>query len=370
MPNSGQRHNNESMKAQQFLTQNKSGLKQLPALLKKLKSSAPEGFDWNVVGLDNTELVDFLNGNSQELDLKEFELLDGRKVKFAREIYTPTMLKENVTISLNVNGRDQKFLNDHSVQDLSDTLCKGQWFPCIACPSLTEDGKVEWLDGSRRRYVGIKDNLSLDVYIALEAISEADAQYIASTIQSSHKPHSTRELGLRCLQLVDEGYPDTLVMEKLNISKSTFDRANRAARIPCELLLLITDQNEVSHKEWANLSLIHEDLLPQAHATVLDYMKIVNDNDDVKNVLNSSEDPKKRQKSALTLMLNIATKLARKPKKNQTPRPVNLFPVNKNTYVKSSSNPSKYELKFGRVSKAVMDEMEEAVLNIMKKHYP
>ncbi|MCG6451026.1 ParB N-terminal domain-containing protein, partial [Vibrio parahaemolyticus] len=90
------------------------------------------------------------------------------------------------------NAREQAFLNEHALSDVLSTLReRGQQYPAVG--RKTADGKIEVLDGSRRRKSCILANQEFLVYVA-DNINGEHAKFL-SDVANAHKPLSLYEKG-------------------------------------------------------------------------------------------------------------------------------------------------------------------------------
>lgn len=387
----GQQVNNEKFDEQhRFVKSHMNYIKQFPQLLGKLMANAPEGTDWasifnaeqgiNWGKVTNDELdvvASLLNGgNGNALGLEEFELKSGKKVKFATEYFTPEQLENDVVVSLELNGREQSLLTDNSTRDVAETLKKGQFYPCFACPSIEYEGKTDWLDGSRRRFVAIKDKITLKALVALEPISKEDAKYLANQIQTSHKSHNQREVGLRYANLLDQGLVKEQIINIESISAAHLNRCLRSAAIPEKLLWFIQDANKLSKEQWVSLANLHEKTLPKAKIEIEAFVQQVKEHTDYKGVVEDMQlDITKAQAKALKFITDFAESLCVKTSgKSSTDKPGPkkeklAVSKDKKSFVQTSNNNEKFQLNFGRVTASVAKEMEEAALKVWNKHY-
>lgn len=84
---------------------------------------------------------------------------------------------------------------------LQEPLSYNNFFPAIGHKI---NGKIEILDGSRRRAAALLCHVGLSVLVTDSEISNDDARQLALDIQTS-KEHNLREVGLRLLKLREKG---------------------------------------------------------------------------------------------------------------------------------------------------------------------
>ncbi|HCR5646360.1 TPA: virulence regulon transcriptional activator VirB, partial [Shigella flexneri] len=115
--------------------------------------------------------------------------------------------------------RDQESLTEESLADIIKTIKLQQFFPVIG---REIDGRIEILDGTRRRASAIYAGADLEVLYSKEYISTLDARKLANDIQTA-KEHSIRELGigLNFLKVSGMSYKDIAKKENLSRAKVT-----------------------------------------------------------------------------------------------------------------------------------------------------
>lgn len=102
---------------------------------------------------------------------------------------------EKKTVVFAENAREQSFLNEHALADILVTLKeRGQQYPAVG--RMTKDGKIEVLDGSRRRKSCILAEQDFLIYVA-ENIDTQHAKFL-SDVANAHKPLSLYEKVERC----------------------------------------------------------------------------------------------------------------------------------------------------------------------------
>ncbi|WP_198599292.1 ParB N-terminal domain-containing protein, partial [Vibrio sp. 10N.261.55.A7] len=88
------------------------------------------------------------------------------------------------------NAREQSFLNEHALSDVLTTLKeRGQQYPAVG--RKNKEGKIEVLDGSRRRMSCILAGKEFLIYVAEEI--NADHAKFLSDVANAHKPLSLYE---------------------------------------------------------------------------------------------------------------------------------------------------------------------------------
>lgn len=139
------------------------------------------------------------------------------------------------TVVFAENAREQSFLNEHALSDVLVTLReRGQQYPAVG--RKREDGKIEVLDGSRRRMSCILAEKEFLVYVG-ENISGEHAKFL-SDVANAHKPLSLFEKGKEMLAKLESGEAeDQKALAKMfQCSEALVSGALKAADLPLELL--------------------------------------------------------------------------------------------------------------------------------------
>lgn len=106
------------------------------------------------------------------------------------------------TVVFAENAREQSFLNEHALSDVLATLKeRGQQYPAVG--RKREDGKIEVLDGSRRRMSCILAEKDFLIYVA-ENINGEHAKFL-SDVANAHKPLSLYEKGKEMQAKLESG---------------------------------------------------------------------------------------------------------------------------------------------------------------------
>jgi len=148
-----------------------------------------------------------------------------------------------------VNGRDQAFLTQESVSDIARTIKLQQFFPAIG---REVEGRIEILDGSRRRAACIFNGASFEVLVTRDELSLADARQLAVDIQTA-KEHTLRELGKRLKVMYPEGMNQSDIAAAEGLSAAKVTRAFQAASVPDEIIAVFPSVNELSISDYQTL---------------------------------------------------------------------------------------------------------------------
>lgn len=181
-------------------------------------------------------------------DLVSFEL-----------VRIPTELIAERTVVFAENAREQSFLNEHALSDVLTTLRQhGQQYPAVG--RKTADGKIEVLDGSRRRMSCILAQKDFLVYVA-EGINSKHAKFL-SDVANAHKPLSLYERGREMQAKLDSGevLDQKGLAQLFQCSEALVSGALKAAALPLELLQIYPNVSDLGrptivklHKQWLKL---------------------------------------------------------------------------------------------------------------------
>ncbi len=142
---------------------------------------------------------------------------------------------ESETVVFSENAREQSFLNEHALSDVLTTLReRGQQYPAVG--RRRNDGKIEVLDGSRRRMSCILANKEFLVYVA-DNINSEHAKFL-SDVANAHKPLSLYEKGKEMQAKLESGEADDqkALAKIFQCSEALVSGALKAASLPLELL--------------------------------------------------------------------------------------------------------------------------------------
>ncbi|MGR5177197.1 ParB/RepB/Spo0J family partition protein [Vibrio parahaemolyticus] len=173
----------------------------------------------------------------------------------------PAQEVESNTFVFEENAREQSFLNEHALSDVLATLRdKGQQYPAVG--RRQKDGKIEVLDGSRRRMSCILAQKEFLIYVA-ENINANHAKFL-SDVANAHKPLSLYEKGKEMLAKLESGdAEDQKALAKMfQCSEALVSGALKAADLPLELLQAYPNVSDLGrptivrlHKQFNELDL-------------------------------------------------------------------------------------------------------------------
>ncbi len=165
------------------------------------------------------------------------------------------------------NAREQSFLNEHALSDVLVTLKeRGQQYPAVG--RKTQDGKIEVLDGSRRRKSCLLAKKEFLIYVA-EDIGPEEAKFL-SDVANAHKPLSLYERGREMLHKLESGEASDqkALAQIFQCSEALVSGALKAASLPLELLQAYPNVSDLGrptivklHKQYNELDAKSQKLL-------------------------------------------------------------------------------------------------------------
>ncbi|HIE2586941.1 TPA: ParB/RepB/Spo0J family partition protein, partial [Klebsiella pneumoniae] len=196
-----------------------------------------------VLGNSNSEFARMLEGDG---DVKTFTLKSGKQAKFVKTVVLSGEIESKTFVDASVNGRDQAMLTRESVSDISRTIKLQQFFPAIG---REVNGRIEILDGTRRRAACIFNNVKFEILVTKDDISLADARQLAQDIQTARE-HSLRELGKRLEVTYGTSMTKEEIALKENLSPAKVTRAFQAAAVPDEMVAVFPVINDISLSDY------------------------------------------------------------------------------------------------------------------------
>ncbi|KAB7893289.1 ParB/RepB/Spo0J family partition protein [Rouxiella sp. S1S-2] len=291
---------------------------------------------------------------------QRFTLASGKSAMFHLETIEASKVAEATFVQLETNGRDQSALTNESLTDITRTIKLQQFFPAIG---RKVDGRIEILDGSRRRAGAIIEKVGLNILVTFAEISVADARQLAADIQTA-KEHNLREVGLRLLMLRDSGMNQKEIAASQKMSEAKVTRAIQAASVPSELLLPFPVQSELTYPDYKFLLSLHEQL--QAKGMSSD--ELIDQVTELKSNVSDSHAPDEFKTAIMNLFKEVSPTLLERPGKDSfvTHKLWNFAEKDKYARKKTKGRLVNYE--FSRLSKELQDELDAAILATIEKH--
>ncbi|NLS11926.1 ParB/RepB/Spo0J family partition protein [Vibrio sp. SM6] len=189
-------------------------------------------------------------------------------------VRVPAAQIESDTVVFAENAREQAFLTEYALSDVLETLrVRGQQYPAVG--RRTQEGKIEVLDGSRRRMSCIIAQQDFLVYVG-ENINGDHAKFL-SDVANAHKPLSLYEKGREMQAKLDSGEAeDQKALAKIfQCSEALVSGALKAAALPLSLLRAYPNVSDLGrptivklHKQFFALDeQQQQQLLEQCHTT-------------------------------------------------------------------------------------------------------
>ncbi|APC14132.1 Plasmid partition protein B,plasmid-partitioning protein,ParB/RepB/Spo0J family partition protein,ParB family (plasmid) [Providencia rettgeri] len=242
---------------------------------------------------------------------QRFVLKSGKSAIFYLTDIPADELADKTFVRFQMNGRDQNALTPESLVDITRTIRLQQFFPAIG---HRIDGKIEILDGSRRRAAALLCNVGLSVLVTDIEISSDDARQLAIDIQTA-KEHNLREIGLRLLELRENGMSQKEIALFENMSAAKVTRAIQAASVPDDIIALFPVQSELAYGDY-KLLLTIEQLIESKELVKRDIIDEVNEKI-ARLIDNKKIASDELKKVILTTLKNITEQLVSKSKKRK-----------------------------------------------------
>lgn len=291
-----------------------------------------------------------------------FTLASGKKAVFMFETIPAEDIAERSFVSLATNGRDQAGVTEESLQDIIRTIRFQQFFPAIG---RIIDGKIEILDGSRRRAAALICHVELNVLVTQDDIDMDDARKLAADIQTA-KEHNLREVGLRLLLLRDSGMNQKEIAQSERLSPAKVTRAIQAASIPEMMLELFPVQYELTYPDYKFLLDIDEQLRLRSLKleTFVDSVR-----KQIKKIPNANELVSDELKNEIIKSFrHVLDGILAKPEKPAAVVEKLWDFEEKDKYARKRIKGRAFSYEFSRLPKELQVELDRLILHTMKKH--
>ena len=186
---------------------------------------------------------------SESENERVFTLKSGAEARFTLTKILHDDIETLTFVDASVNGRDQSLLTQESVSDIARTITLQQFFPAIG---REVEGKIEILDGSRRRAACIFNRMPFEVLVTRDTLSLLDARQLAVDIQTA-KEHTLRELGKRLRLMYPESMNQSDIAAAEGLSAAKVTRAYQAAAVPDEMISVFPSVSELSINDYQTL---------------------------------------------------------------------------------------------------------------------
>lgn len=294
---------------------------------------------------------------------QRFILKSGKTAVFHFVHVPADKLEAQTFVRFSVNGRDQNALTPESLTDITRTIKLQQFFPAIGCRN---NGKIEILDGSRRRAAALLCHVGLNVLVTETSISNDDARQLAADIQTA-KEHNLREIGLRLLKLRDEGMSQKEIAFSEQLSAAKVTRAIQAASVPDDIISLFPVQSELTNGDYRGLLII--DKLITANNLPRD-MLLTDMTQKIHTLTDKGKVAPDELKKAILSELKMLTEQLTQKAKSEAVSLITLQEFSdKNMYARKRIKGRGFSYEFNRLPKALQDELDKGVQSIIKQYY-
>lgn len=313
--------------------------------------------------MGQSQMSSFINSGNQS---RVFTLKSGSTATFIRQLIPSGEVATKTFVDAKVNGRDQSALTEESVKDITRTIELQQFFPAIG---RLVDGRIEIMDGSRRRAACLFTGTALEILVTEDHIDISDARQLATDIQTA-KEHNLRELGQRFLLMEAQGMNKTEIAKAEGISNAKVTRAFQAAWVPNEIIELFPVVSDLSIPDYKLLLDVAEDAKAEEGMLehVVTQVKSRIDVDAALARMNSDD-----QKARILTFFTTAKKQLIKPAKNNSvvTEKFGQF-TDRTAYAKRKTNADKrhVQYEFYRMSASVLQEIDAAIQAIVDKSKP
>ena len=308
-----------------------------------------------VLGNSNSEFARMLESDG---DVKTFTLKSGKQAKFVKTVVLSGEIESKTFVDSSVNGRDQAMLSPESVSDISRTIKLQQFFPAIG---REVNGRIEILDGTRRRAACIYNNVKFEILVTKDDIELSDARQLAKDIQTARE-HSLRELGKR----LEVTYGTSMTKEEIapaeDISPAIVTHAFQAAAVPDETVAVFTVINDISLSDYRFLLKLAEEA-NNKQRSVTELME------KVQHRLKTMPDYPAIDKSKILAVIRAESKslIVRPTRTVQTEKLREFSDRNQFARKKIDSKKRLVVYEFSRISAEAQSEIDEAIKRILER---
>lgn len=282
-----------------------------------------------------------------------FTLKSGQKATFTPQNIAADVLADETFVVQKTNGRDQSALTPEAVADISRTITLQQFLPAIG---RDVEGKIEILDGSRRRAAAIYQHVGLFILVTSDDISTDDARQLAKDIQTARE-HNLREVGLQLLAFESQGFKQKDIAKMNGLSEAKVTRALQAAKVPEEMLGLFPDQAVLNYPDYKFL-LDACARLQLKNLTVDDLVQRVKSLVDTQAQQSTTEDAKTAIMTAYKQQTGKLLANVKKPKATVSA----LYDFgHKNQYARKKVDGRKVSYEFLQIPEELQNELEQLI---------
>ncbi|HAS6064653.1 TPA: ParB/RepB/Spo0J family partition protein [Vibrio vulnificus] len=292
-----------------------------------------------------------------------WQLASGNTATFNEVTLSYEQVRDETFVTFNVNGRDQSLLTAESLSDLN-SLEFQQFYPAVG---REIDGKVDVLDGSRRRAWFLLQEgrvKTFRILVTQDEISVSDAKVLAKQLQTA-KEHNLREIGQQCIAIKSANAKITQaeIAKQVGLSQAGVSKAMKAASIDEKLVKLFPVVNALSHPDYA--------LLDKVMKTCEDKNQIVGFVKKIeKSLVNiQAEYSLEDQKDAIVAAIKGELKVAEAKKETDKAEVTPLAQFDsKGMFARKRVKGRNFSYEFGRLSKNLQEELDLAITLVLDKH--
>ncbi|MEX3074487.1 ParB family protein [Vibrio alginolyticus] len=293
----------------------------------------------------------------------QWQLASGQTATFNEVTLSYEQVRDTTYVTFDVNGRDQTMLTKESLQDL-DSLEFQQFYPAVG---REVDGKVDILDGSRRRAWFLLQEGAIKefrILITQDDLSIADAKALAKQLQTA-KEHNLREIGKQCLAIkkANQNITQAEIAAQVGLSQAGVSKAIKAANISDQLVKLFPVVNALSHPDYTLLDKV---------------MKVCGESESLTNFVHdidkkfvniqpeySAED----QKDLIISLIKSELKIVEDKKNTDKAEVTSLAEFNsKSMFARKRVKGRTFSYEFSRLPKSLQDELDSAIAQVLENH--
>ena len=292
-----------------------------------------------------------------------WQLSSGATANFNEVTLSYNQVKADTVVTFDVNGRDQSLLTKESLEDLN-SLEFQQFYPAVG---REVDGKIDVLDGSRRRAWFLLQEgrvKEFRILVTQDDISTADAKALAKQLQTA-KEHNQREIGLQCKMIMESSASTQDDVAKiLGISRQAVGRALKAASIDAKLIALFPIVNDLSHTDYSVLAKVMN-IFANDSKKLTSFIQNVSQKVVNAQPEHSGVDLKESLITTIKSELKIAEAKQEIDKAEVTPL---AHFDSKGMFARKKVKGRNFSYEFGRLSKEVQAELDQAIAEVLNKH--
>lgn len=307
--------------------------------------------------MGQTAIASFIDSSNTS---RTFTLKSGKTATFARQLIPHGDIEQRTYVDPQVNGRDQTTLTEESVKDIIRTIGLQQFFPAIG---RVKDGRIEIMDGSRRRAACLFAEASLEVLVTADELDISDARQLAADIQTARE-HNLRELGLRFAIMNENGMSKSDIAKVEGISNAKVTRAFQAASVPAELIALFPVVSELTLPDYQLLL----DVTDNAKAESVEISDLAEQVRTMMSVNRNDRMTTDEQKTEILSYFRSAKRnlVPKKPKPLTTEKLADFEDRNLLARRKVNTEKRSVSYEFVRLPKDTVDKIEEAIKQVLE----